>query len=378
MLTPRSTQTARRTPPRRVTINDLAADLGLAKGTVSRALNGYPDIAEDTRLRVRRRADAMGYRPLGQAQGIRTGRTRTIGLVLRTDLANSQRPFLSEFLAGLTRRASAEHWSLTVATAASEAELLDIHRRLVDERKADGFILPRTDADDARIGLLRDLGVPFVLFGRTGDDRGCAWFDIAGETSMRTAVLELHALGHRRIGFVGGDDRYNFARLRAEGFRGGLKHVGLDDDPALRVSCAMTHAEGRAATLALLRLDQPPTAIVFATDLAALGAWEAARETGLTIGRDLSVISYDGIPEGAYADPGLTTFQVDSLHAGDRLAALLMRLVRGEAPEDLRELAPAKLVRRGSDGPPRLTPAQLADRLKAAANTTTSHQGRNR
>ncbi|MDJ1009733.1 MAG: substrate-binding domain-containing protein [Paracoccaceae bacterium] len=354
-------------PKRRVTINDLADDLGLAKGTVSRALNGHPDIAETTRLRVCRRAEAMGYRPLSQAQGIRTGRTRSIGLVLRTDLPNSQRPFLSDFLAGVTRRASAEHWTLTVATAASEEELLDIHRRLVEERKADGFILPRTDVNDTRIEALRALGTPFVLFGRTGDAAGCAWFDIAGETAMRQAVAELHRLGHRRIAYVGGAARYNFAKLREDGFRSGLAHVGFDDPPELRDRRAMTHAEGRAATLWLLDLDLPPTAIVFATDLAALGAYAAARDRGIHIGRELSVISYDGIPEGAYAEPGLTTYEADSLHAGDRLAALLIRRIRGEAAEDLRELAPAKLVRRGSDGPPLLTPANLADRLRSAA-----------
>lgn len=356
------------TPPkRRVTINDLAEDLALAKGTVSRALNGYPDIAEATRLRVRRRAEAMGYMPLSQAQGIRTGRTRSIGLVFRTDLPNSQRPFLSDFLAGVTRRASAENWTLTVATAASETELIDTHRRLVDERKADGFILPRTDTRDLRIEALRELGTPFVLFGRTGDMTGCASFDIAGETAMAEAVGVMHRHGHRRIAYVGGAERYNFAALRETGFRKGIALAGLADEPELRTERAMTASEGEAATRRLLALPLPPTAIVFATDLAALGAYAAAREVGLRIGRELSVISYDGIPEGAYADPGLTTFEVDNAHAGDRLAWLLIRRVRGENAEDLRELAPAKLVRRGSDGPPALTPAHLADRLEAAA-----------
>lgn len=352
---------------RRITINDLADDLGLAKGTVSRALNGYPDIAEATRLRVRRRAKAMGYQPLSQAQGIRTGRTRSIGLVFRTDLPNAQRPFLSEFLAGITQRASSENWTLTVATAASEEELIDVHRRLVDERKADGFILPRTDFNDRRIDILREMGTPFVLYGRTENDSGCAWFDIAGEAAIRAAVLRLHGAGHRRIAYVNGAARYNFSRLRAEGYRSGIAHIGLDDDPDLRSLTAMSHEEGRAATAKLLSLPVPPTAIVFATDRGALGAWEAARDHGLTIGRELSIIAYDGIPEGIYAEPGLTTFDVDSHHAGDRLAALLIRRVRGEAAEDLRELAPAKLVSRGSDGPPLLTPANLADRLRAAA-----------
>ncbi len=352
---------------KRVTINHLAESLGLTKGTVSRALNDYPDISETTRLRVRKRAEVMGYRPLSQAQGIRTGRTRSIGLVFRTDLPNAQRPFIADFLAGVTRRASAEHWTLTVATAASEAELIDIHRRLIEERKADGFILPRTDANDARVELLRETRTPFVLYGRTTDLSHCAWFDIAGEDAMSTAVRRLYDLGHRRIGFVNGEARYNFSRIRRTAIVNALEAVGLPRDDALLSGTAMTHDAGRNATMDLLGQKRPPTAIIFATDLAAVGSYTAAKACGLTVGKDLSVISYDGIPEGAYADPGLTTFHVDNHHAGDRLAELLIRRVRGEPPETLRELAPAKLVARGSDGPPTLTSDQLADRLKAAA-----------
>ncbi len=352
---------------KRVTINHLAESLGLTKGTVSRALNDYPDISEATRLKVRRKAEKIGYRPLSQAQGIRTGRTRSIGLVFRTDLPNAQRPFIADFLAGVTRRASAEHWTLTVATAASEAEVLDIHRRLIDERKADGFILPRTDAEDARIALLRETGTPFVLYGRTSDLAGCAWFDIAGEDAMRIAVDRLWAFGHRRIAFVNGDARYNFSRIRLKSIKQAFRDKALPGDQTLFAHTAMTHDTGRDATFQLLDQPSPPTAVIFATDLAAVGAYTAAKSLGLTIGRDLSVIAYDGIPEGAYTDPGLTSFLVDNHHAGDRLAELLIRRVRGEPPETLRELAPAKLAERGSDGPPALTPDKLADRLKAAA-----------
>lgn len=126
----------------RVTIAMVAEALGVTKGTVSRALNDYPDISAATRARVRRVAERMGYRPLAQAQAIRTGRTRTLGLVLQTDIPGAQRPFLSDFLAGLTGAASAEHWTLTVATSAGGRRMLETLERLVDERKADGFILP--------------------------------------------------------------------------------------------------------------------------------------------------------------------------------------------------------------------------------------------
>ena len=358
---------AAQTARKRVTIRHLADSLGLTKGTVSRALNGYPDIAEATRLRVRRQADVLGYRPLSQAQGIRTGRTRSIGMVFRTDLPNAQRPIIADILAGVSRRASSDNWTLTVATAASEAELIDTHSRLIDERKADGFILPRTDANDARVTLLRETGTPFVLYGRTSDMTDCAWFDISGEDAMTDAVDRLCRLGHRRIAFVNGDARYNFSRIRRDAVLAALADRGLPTDPGLMELTAMTHDTGRAATESLLGSDKPPTAILFATALAAVGAYSAAKAFGLKIGQDVSVISYDGIPEGEYADPGLTTYQVDNHHAGRRLAELLIRRVRGEPTETLRELAPAKLAARGSDGPPALSSEQLADRLKAAA-----------
>ncbi len=358
------------TPPARVKISDVAQALGMTKGTVSRALNGYPDIAKATQLRVRRKAEAMGYRPLAQAQGMRTGRTRTIGLVLQTDRPGAQRPFLSDFLAGISRVASAENWTLTVATSPGGDAMLSTMERLVHERKSDGFIIPRTFADDARMKLLRRLDVPFVLFGRVQDPQGCAWFDILGENAMCDAVMRLHNHGHKRIGFIGGASEYNFSHLREAGFRDGMAKAGLVCDESLITGGAMLRHEGQHATEAMLTSGNPPTAIVFAVDLAALGAYDAAKNAGLSIGRDLSIISYDGIPEGTWADPVLTSFRVDSLTAGQRLAGLLIRRVRGDAPEELRETALAELQVGGSDGPPALTPLKIAECVGASGMAT--------
>lgn len=347
----------------RVTINHLADALGLSKGTVSRALNGYPDISEITRHRVVRMAERMGYAPLAHAQAIRTGRVRALGIVLQIGEHDAQRPFLAEFLAGLTAAASAESWTLTLATAPTEAEALVTMRRLIDERKTDGFILPRTKVDDPRIALLRALDVPFVLWGRTGDPTGCAWFDILGEDAMGEAVMRLQDIGHRRIGYLGGGRGFNYSVLRHEGYRSALEAVGLDYDPEIVCESAVTVEEGAAAGRRLLAGPRPPTALVCATDMGALGLYRAVAEAGLEVGRDVSVIAYDGIPEGAYATPQLTTFEVDSREAGARLAQLLIRRIRGEAPEDLRETAHARLRLRASDGPPAMTSEDLRERL---------------
>ncbi len=350
---------------RRVTINDLADELGLAKGTVSRALNGYPDISDSTRQRVKRAADRMGYRPLSHAQAIRTGRVRSIGLVLQINEHDGHRPFLADFLAGLSQAASDENWTMTVATASSEEDTLATLARLVDEQKADGFILPRTYLDDARAQFLREAGVPFVMFGRTRDATGCAWFDIASEDAMKDAVLRLAGLGHERIGFVGSDAQYTYSGLRVAGYRAGLEAAGLPFDADLMAGPAMNRSEGADATAKLLALDSPPTAIVAAMDQAAFGAYDAARDRGLIIGRELSVISYDGLPETELMAPALSTFSVDNRHAGGELTRLLIARIRGAAPEDLRRLSPARFEDRGSHGPCILSSDALARRMRA-------------
>lgn len=351
----------------RVTIKDLAEALGVTKGTVSRALNDYPDIAPATRKRIQRQADRMGYRPLAQAQAIRTGRSQAIGLVIQTDIQGAQRPFLANFLEGVTRAASAEGWTLTVATAAGEEEMVRTLGRLIDERKADGFILPRTYTDDARMHFLREAGVPFVLYGRVPDPEGCAWFDIRGEKAMQSATERLAALGHTRIAFVNGGSEYNFAGLRYAGYQAGLEAAGIAFDEGLVRSGAMLQEQGASAATSLMAMDHPPTAIVYAVDAAALGAYDAAERLGLEIGSDLSVIGYDGIPECRWVRPPLTTFSVDSCEAGARLSALLIALVRGSSVETLRETRDAKLQIGGSDGPPRLTSEALAEKLAASA-----------
>ncbi len=338
---------------RRATIQDLARAVGVSKGTVSRALNGYADISPETRERVADAARRLDYAPLAYAQAIRTGQSRALGLVLQMEQHDAQRPFLAEFLRGISRAASARNWTLTLATAEGEADGLETYKRLIRERKADGFILPRTQRRDPRVELLRAEGCPFVLFGRTDDPDGCAWFDIRGGRAMQDAVARLHAMGHRRIAFIGGaDETYFYASKRLDGYRAGLADTGLPVDEALILRGRMSVADGAAALDALVAGDLGATAVICATDALAIGAVRAARARGLTVGRDLSVIGYDGSREGQTLDPPLTTYAVDQTNAGGRLAELLIARIGGAAPETLRETADAVLCAGGTIGPP--------------------------
>lgn len=354
----------------RVTIQDVADALGVTKGTVSRALNGYTDISEATRTRIRKTAERMGYRPLTHAQAIRTGRVRAIGLVLQVDEHDAHGPFLTDFLAGATQAAGEEGWTMSVATATSDADMRAVLDRLTSERKADGFILQRTRRDDPRVEVLASAGIPFVMYGRTGyggaqSTPDYSYYDIAGERAMARAVAELADLGHRRIAFVGGGPEYNFTYLRHQGFDQAVALRKLDREAGLVKFGGRLARDGARITRALMRSSKPPTAIVFAVDEAALGAWEALPEMGLDIGRDVSIIGYDNVPEGRYAQPGLSTFGVDTRAAGRRLAQLLIQQCRGDAPERMQELAEAQWQPRGSHGAPARSSEDLAQCLKA-------------
>ncbi|GAA6181223.1 substrate-binding domain-containing protein [Shimia sp. NS0008-38b] len=353
----------------RVTINDLAAHLGMSKSTVSRAMNGYTDISETTRKRVASTAKKLGYQPLSHAQAIRTGRVRALALVLQMDEPDRHNPFLQEFLMGACETASGFGWTLTVSTALSDADMQRVLERLIDERKADGFILPRTEVSDPRVAMLRERNVPHVMFGRTEHgvppaQQSGSWYDILGEAAMCSAVTRLAGLGHQRIGYVGSTENFNYTHLRREGFKAGLSAAGLAFDADLMCQGARTRAEGADAVRGLMALSTPPTGIVFATDMPALGAYDALGDLGLSVGQDVSLIGYDGVPEAEFARPGLTTYNVDTRRAGARLAELLIRQIRGEAPETLREVSEALLVERHSDGPPALSSEELAAKLE--------------
>lgn len=344
----------------KVTIQDLSSYLGLSKGTVSRALNKYPDIAESTQLRVASAAEKLGYRPSSHAQAIKTGLVKSVGLVLNVAGENAHKPFLSDFLNGISQRLGEEDWTLVVATAQSDEHSIDVHSRLVAEQKVDGFILPRTKIHDQRVELLQSKAVPFVMYGRVADNRNCAWFDIAGENAMEQAVARLHGFGHQRIAYIGGHADNNFELLRRDGFLIGLSKAGLEADTDLIVDGAMSVEQGFRAARSLLSLPVPPTAIVCALDRAALGACRAATSLGLYVGRDVSVIGYDGIPEGAYSTVPLTTFAVDSKMAGHRLADIILQVIRGAEPDGFRELVNARLIERQSDGPVTRSPNEIS------------------
>ncbi len=357
------------TAHRGATLRELARALGLAEGSVSRALNGYPNVSAETRERVLREARRLGYEPSSSARRLARGVTDTIGIVLPQRLHREPEPFLFEFLDGLGRALAAHQRDLLVASCGPDEDEQATHRRLVSSGKVDGFVLVRTQTVDPRVDLLRISGVPFVTFGRTRDPEDYAWVDTDNEQGTCDAVKHLAALGHQRVALVAPGDEMNFAKLRRAGYRKGLMACGLAVDDRLDVEADLSGQAAEAAVLRLLETPDQPTAILCGNDLMAIGTIKAIRTRGLHVGTDVSVIGYDGLPIGEVSDPPLTTIAHDIGEAGHRTAVCLEAVLSGEEPNRHQHLLPARLVRRATDGPPE--PRNRAPRSGTQAFDTT-------
>lgn len=319
--------------------------------TVSRALNGYSDVSPTTRERVVEAARALGYMPNSLARRLSSGRAECIGFVMEEVNVYYGDPYFTQLISGIGEVLGRANLDLVISGAASRDDQLPAYRRLVGGRRVDGLILDRTRSRDPRVGFLLDQGFPFVTLGR--DDRADehAWVDVDGAAAFREMTRHLIRLGHRRIGFVGADQRYHFVADRNDGYLVAMAEAGLPVEPAWRADGDLSEGGGAEAARRLLSLPEPLTAIVCLDDLTAMGALRAARACGRRVGTDLSVTGYNDLNLALHADPPLTTSRMPIREAGQRLAQMLLQVLNGTAPASLQELWTSTLQIRQSTAP---------------------------
>ncbi|MGJ3264034.1 MAG: substrate-binding domain-containing protein [Salinarimonas sp.] len=334
-------------------LKELAAHLGISQTTVSRALNGYPDVAEATRRQVLDAARQFDYRPNPAARRLATGRAGTVAILFPVERNLLVDPHFFELLAGLAEMIARTEMELSLRATPPHEELAT-YRRMVNAGRVDGFVLSSPTLRDPRIAELTALGAPFVVHGRTEEALPYAFLDIDNEDAFARATALLLDLGHTDIALLNGDRGLTFARDRERGYRGALAARGLAAGSGRVSNAPMTEEVGYRLARGLLEGDARPTAFLASSVMLALGVYRAARDLGFVVGRDVSVIAHDdALPflKAETFDPPLATTLSPIRSAGYRIGEMLIERISGVGPEALEEVWPVDLVFRASVAP---------------------------
>ena len=333
------------------TIRDVARKLSVSIYTVSRALDGYDDVSDQTRQRVIQTASEMGYAPNRAARQLRRQKTETIGFILPSIAKRFNEPFFTEFISGLGEELSRNNFDLLVSNATTDDGERKLYDRWTNSRKVDGFILNRVRKHDWRVNYLSQLGIPFVGLGKSHDgiDYPCVRIDAADV--YLDLIQHIREKGFSRFGFIGGPHDLMNHIDRLKWFKSGLKKCGLEVDPHNIVSTDMSSTGGYEAAHTLLLNSAPPDALLCVNDEMAYGALHAAHERGLRVGRDLAIAGFDGLRDSIHTEPALTTLSIPVSEIAHELVLMLWKTINDQEA-DTKELVinPALCIRASTGG----------------------------
>ena len=329
-------------------LQDVAETAGVSRATVSQVLNNRGRISDETRQRVRKAVEALGYVPDTRAASMRSGENREIGIVIH-GLAN---PFNAEVISGVTNEL--ETHGYLVSTLDSDDDPVRQLRNLrafIGSSRGGLIWVPATDTTDEPVKLLETHGIPTVTLLRDPPFGSFDHIGIENEAATAAATAYLVKLGHRRIAFFGGEgDKGQVRNERIGGYLGEMARRNLG--PTVIWPSGDTKSEGLQAALALRKAHPDVTGLVCNGDIVALGASLACHRLGLNVGRDMSIIGFDDIEEAAIATPALTTMSVSPRRLGRKLASMLLERLDDRKLPPIRTTISAKLVVRASTGAP--------------------------
>jgi len=332
-----------------VTLKEVAREAGVHPGTASRALNRTTQslVAAVTVERVRAAADALGYRVDYLARSFKTRRTFSVG-VLIPDINN---PLFPPIVRGIEDSLAAAGYIALLGNTENEPER---EKRVLDGllgRSIDGLVLATAQRRDGKLAELARQPIPVVLVNRVAEDHGFSSASADDVAGVRAAVAHLGALGHTRIAHVAGPQSLSTGYGRFQAFISAMGHLGCETDNQLvRFAATFSITEGIRCAAELLSVDMPPTAIVAANDMLALGCYTAAEGAGLRCPDDVSIVGYNDMPFMDRLSPPLTTVRIPHYDLGARAGELLLeRINHPDAPLRSTILVP-QLVVRGSTG----------------------------
>ena len=338
----------------KVTSHDVARAAGVSRTTVSMVLSGSTAVvlADETRLRVKEAAERLGYRPNSAGRMLASGASKTIGLIVSNPDLLLVDGFIPPTLYAISKIATEQGYNVLVESL-PDANDARAYSDLVLTRRIDGMIVLNPRTEDPHLAALIERNFPVVLLGTIRHPKEVT-VNIPGTSDLQEAVDHLVELGHRMIGHVAiSKPGSNATDYRIVEFREALREHGLtlpDDQIAYGNFSANS---GYEAALELLKRMPDITAVLAGNDTIALGLMRAARDLGMSIPRDLSVVGYDDLPFAAYLEPPLTTIRSKPVEQGEAATRMLIDLMQGRPAAKSNVDLATTFIKRGSCAAPR-------------------------
>ena len=329
------------------TLAEIGEEAGVSAPTVSKVLNGRSDVAPATRERVEELLHRHGYRRRRAAAQPQP--------LLELVFHEVDSAWAMEVIRGVEEVAREEGLSVVLSESAGQPSPGQTWVDGVLARRPTGVVLVLSELEAVQRAQLTSRGIPYVVIDPAGDPGGDV--PAIGASNWHgglAATRHLLDLGHRRIAAISGPNRMMCARARVDGYRSALASVDVPFRPELVREAGFQHEGGHAAARALLRLPpgERPTAVFAGNDMQALGVYEAARELGLRVPDDLSVVGFDDLPITRWIGPPLTTVRQPLAEMGEAASRLVVDLARGKRPANLRlDLATPLIVRSSTAAP---------------------------
>jgi len=335
---------ADRESQREITIVDVADEAGVSYATVSRVINNKDHVSPEKRERVLRAMAQLGYVANMQARSLAGGESRVVGLLV--DYLSSS--YMDEIIRGIDEALDAENYDLMLYTTHRRKTKESAYVTKLTRRLADGLLLILPRNAGAYLDTLRQRQFPHVLVDYFSAKQNVPSVSTTNFRGAYDAMSFLLSLGHQRIGFITGTMEFGCARDRLDGYRLALKEHGLPVDPCLICEGDFMQPQGYQCAQRLLSLPEPPTAIFSSNDTMAFGVMEAARERGLRLPEDLSIVGFDDIPQASHVHPALTTIRQPLEEMGRSAAHLLLKYIAHPNAAVERIELPTRLVIRES------------------------------
>lgn len=309
-----------------ISVKDIANACNVSVATVSKALNGYSDISEETKTMIKAKAAELGYIPNMAAVALKTNRTYNIG-ILFVDAANTglTHEYFARVLEGIRSQAEILGYSITFITNRIGGRKIT-YSEFCRIRQFDGVIIACIDYSDPQVIELVNSGIPIVTIDHIFNDTISVMSDnIKG---VKDLVEYLYSMGHRRIAFIHGDDS-SVTRDRVTSFYRTMEQLGLDVCKEYVCECRYHDTAGAVkCTRKLLQLKERPTCIMYPDDITAISGANIIKSHGLSIPGDISVTGYDGIRYSVIYEPQITTLQQAGEGMGREAASCLIDLIR--------------------------------------------------